>query len=450
MATTFTPTGQGGTNIPISNGSNQIYGTVDYGNLFLATFNKPEWDNIIHKRFDEAKFAYIMDKVLQEEKPLIGNVFNWSEMGHTQRYNTAEAVTVNGTEAEVDIPNSETQLFGIGSVIMSKSNRQYKVVGFENGTYTLETLDGQNAAASDFGDTVSEEYQAGLMWHLYDSSDACGPLVKGAVPVPDKYEAWVQIIPTVVKYCYDEMTQPVWIGNGLYYMEAQANKITEHQMEKEKYVIFSEGDQTTSSNFGSTPGIISQLFTYGTSFSTPGAITDTVLVDYDALLKTNGGGRGEYIVLCSHIKMAEVTQAMRQYRVQSYNGMMNDVMKGKFTIEFESIKINGCIYHFIPYDFFSFAPTNETSNIDYNNLLVFICMGENGGREKLLTIKYTASFMPGSPKENTRLSMKPSPTTPQNGVFVLDERCHEEAITSKFALIFKKRSKSGLLITTTA
>lgn len=449
MATTFTPTGQGGTNIPFSNGSNQIFGTVDYGNLFLATFNKPEWDNIIHKRFDEAKFAYIMDKVLQEEKPLIGNVFNWSEMGHTQRYNTAESVSVSGSEAEVDIPNSESQLFGIGSVIMAKSNRQYKVVGFEAGVYTLETLDGQNALESDFGDTVSEEYVGGLMWHLYDSADACGPLVKGAVPVPDKYEAWVQIIPTVVKYCYDEMTQPVWIGNGLYYMEAQANKITEHQMEKEKYVIFSEGDTTTSSNFGSTPGIIPQLFTYGTSFSTAGAITDTVLVDYDALLKTNGGGRGEYLVLCSHIKMAEVTQAMRQYRIPSYNGMMNEVMKGKFTIEFESIKINGTIYHFVPYDFFSFAPTNETSNIDYNNLLVFICMGENGGREKLLTIKYTASFMPGSPKENTKLSMKPSPTTPQGGVFVLDERCHEEAITSKFALIFK-RSKSGLLITTTA
>jgi hypothetical protein len=444
--TPFTPTGAGGTNIPISNGSNQTYAKVDYGNLFQAVFDKPEWDSIIHKRFDEAKFAYILDTKLQEEAPLIGEKFQWSEMGHTQRYNTAESVTVSGDTATVVIPNSETQLFGIGSVIMSKSNKQYKVVAFEDGEYTLETVDGSNAAESDFGNTVSEEFEGKPMWHLYDNTDPCGALVKGSVAFPNEYIAWATIISTDVEYCYDEMTQPVWIGNtGLYYWEAQAQKITEHQMQKEKYIVFSQGIGTTG--VGSTPGIIPQLFTYGTSFSTTGAITDKVLVDYDALLKTNGGGKGEYLVLCSHIKMAEVTQAMKDYRKEGYAGLFKDVKEGKFNINFESIEIGGTMYHFMAYDFFAFAPTDSTSTIDYNNLLVFLCCTENGGREKLMTIKYVASFI-DKKKENSRLSSKNGHPTAVNGQRVLDNRCFNEAISSKFAFVFRKKNKSGLLITT--
>jgi len=445
--TTFTPTGPGGTNIPFSNDTPQTFGKVDYGNIYQAVFDKPEWDNMIHKRFDEAPFIYLLDKKLQEEEPLIGNKFDWAEEGHTERYHTVDSVTVSGDEAEVDV-DTEPQLFGIGSVIMSKKGRQYRVVGFEDGVYTLSTADGQNAAISDFGDTVSEEFVGGLMWHLFDATDPCGVLVKGAVPFPEKYTAWVNIISTDIEYCYDEMTQPIWVGkSGLYYYQAQENKILEHNKQKEKLIMFSQG--LPGNDINSTPGIVPQLFTFGTSFSTTGAITDSVLVDYDALLKTNGGGRGEYLVLCSHIKMAEVTQAMKDYRLESYAGLFKEVKEGQFSIQLESIMISGTIYHFMAYEFFSFAPTNSTSTIDYNNLLVFLCCAENGGRTKNLTIKYKASYL-NKKKENTFLSIKTGhPTATQSGgVRSLDTRCHNEGVSSSFAFIFRKKNKSGLLITT--
>lgn len=450
--TPFNPTGAGGTNIPFSNGSNQVFGKLEYENLFHRAFLKPEWDNIIHKRVDESPFAYIMDKVLQEEAPLIGEKFEWSEMGHTQRYNTVVNADVSGTIADVEIPSSETQLMGIGSVVMSQSGRQYKVTGYDDGDkeYSMETIDGQPALESDWGTIVSEDFTGGQFWHLYDNADPCGALVKGSVPLPDKYEAWATIIQTKFDYCYDELTQPVWVGQkGLFYFELQEHKISEHQMQKEKYVMFSQGIGT--SGVGSTPGIIPQLFSFGTSYFTVGAITDKVMVDYDAMLKTNGGGRGEYLVLCSHIKMAEVTQAMKEYRIESYAGLFKDVKDGKFSIEFESIKINGTIYHFMAYDFFSYAPTNATATIDYNNLLVFLNVGENGGKTRNLSIKYVAIPMNGR-KENTILSLKTGhpASVLTGGQRSEDSRCFSEGYSSKLALIFRKKTKSGLLISTEA
>lgn len=443
--TPFTPTGTGGTNIPISNGSNQTFEKINYGNAFHALLDKPEWDDVIHERFDEAPFVYILDKKLQETEPLKGNVYTWTEYGHKERYQTAQSVTVSSDEASVTIPNTETQLFGVGSVIMSPSGRQYRVEGFAAGVYTLSTVNGLNAAVADFGNIVSEALVGGKMWHLYDATDPCGVLVKGATAFPNVYTAWANIVSTNYEYCYDEMTQPIWVAGGYYYNQTQKLNLAEHQKQKEKQIVFSQGIGTTDIN--STPGIIPQLFSRGTSYTTAGAITDKVLLDYDAMLKTNGGGRGEYCVLVSHQNMAAVSMAMKDYRVPSYNGLFKDVKEGKFTFELESFRISGTIYHFIAYDFFSFAPMNAAPSIDYNNVMVFLNVMDGTG-SKCMTIKYVASPITGR-KENTKMTVKNGqPTAGEGGQRVTDDRCWAEGISSKYAFIFQKVTKSGLLITT--
>lgn len=447
--TAFTGLNPVSSNIPFANGSNQQLSPVGFDNFFHSMFYKPEWDSIIHKRFNLAPFTYLLDKKLTEEALATTDNFYWSEFGHFERYQTAESVTVAGSEAEVTIPSDEQQLFGVGSVVMSPSQRQYRVDAYVGssygGTYTFITVDGGAAAEEDWGTVDGESFVGGQAWHLSDLGNPCGELVKGNIPFPDKFVAWSTIIQTTQNWCADEADKLVWIGDNYYYHVSQENMISEHQRQKEKQIMFYEGNSNNTVN--STPGVIPQLLNFGTSLSFVGSITDQVLLDYDAQLKTNGGGQGEYLVLCTPQKLAEVSMAMKDYRVKSYDGMMKDVMAGDFSFNIESIKINGTIYHYMAYNYYSFVPNNVTNDtsIDYNSLLVYLCLSDAEGKN--VVIKYNKDLISGK-KENNLMSIRPGHTTASlgGGSAVLTNRCHEDQISSKFIFVLRKLTKHGLLI----
>ena len=390
-------------------------------NLFYDPFLKPVWDTMLYKNYEQYLLTYIFDYIgAAKETPYA--TMNWAEIGDIRKQQTVASASLSTIYADVTLQESE-RYYIVGDVIKLPSGRfgyVKEIVSTSPQVLKLEALNGENWSADDFSENPT-------LFHQYNMFEACYTLPEGRNFFPEQKSASMMWLADKQEYCIDTASQPIWLEyNGKNYWVGQNQEFMykNHLKSVEGAIVFGQS-ATVSDGATSQPGIVTQVLDEGNVVSNSGATTEDDLIDFGVQLIKNGTeAKGEYIVLCGANYQANVTKAMKDYRVHQYANSALVKTTDEFKSKLSSYQYNDTLYHFFNYPLFNEMPPAD--DINYQKAGLFLNIGQ-GMKARGIEIYYRVNNL--GLKEYMRKSLKYG-----HGVDKIrmdDSRCVSEAVTTQ-------------------
>lgn len=404
-------------------------GKIDYENLFHSDYVRQNWgDMIINKcyaQYDDVKMLEMLGAtgVTEDDKEY------WLEQGLTRKQQTIVSATVSGNTAEITILETEQYHVTKDEIKLpsGKNVRVKSIISTTPNVIEVESVDGSPIL-------LAEMPAGDKLFHVGNFLEQCYELPFGRRFFPDKRVAIVTTVGENYQYCESEVSKPMWNGKYYYFQEQKTNQ-TQHLKNVLNRLIFGQATNTPMFDGAvSDSGIIQKVLLDGNVGTYTGAIVEDDIIDYVTQLKENSSLKNEYLVWCGSRFMANVTKALKDYRLDGCCNGSFSANEGTYAFKLTQFDVNGVILTFKECVIFNEPPISSVVGaIDYKDAALFVNIGSNN-KAKGLELKYKKNVFGVTEKSMT--SSRVGHVGMGSGQIVrsTNNNCYEEAITSKYML----------------
>lgn len=367
--------------------------------VFQSGIQGIEHSNILTFKYPQYYMTALLDK-LGSSEPVARDVFSWSIMDRT-RLSANYTAIANGTTATatltLDIAASGVNLgyFQPGDVIrVGKTGALGRVSSITSSGGFQQILvtrpDGSNWNTTVLPAVTS----ADSIGHVFTAfgEGTNGP--DGRVFLPTEDENFTQILKRSMKVTGSEMSNKTILGDGkAWYFTVEDILMKEFARDREILVMF--GQKANNSGIKWSRGILDWVTTGGvltTYASLPGVTEADLQAHIQKLIRE--GGSAEYLVLCGSKFLADVMNALKDYKI--HNSTPDSLGSRMAGLDFSGYSFIGKKIYFAYYELFDdpsvlpYVGTPSASAINFRDFSLWLDMGQDSSGRNLITLKYKA------------------------------------------------------------
>lgn len=424
---------------------------LEYDNLYLSDFLKPQWDDMVHFLNPQYSMTYILSR-LNDNDVALADTINWSELGSLQIMQTIDSASVTGRTAEITLVETDSY-FVVGDVVQLNNGVQAQVTAVDDSSGQVITV--QSTGTDNL---TSDDVVGGLtIYRLAAYVAPCAASPTGNTYIPNKRSASMVRLSREKEFCVDTMSQPLWYkgknGKDYQYFLDQQTWLMERMQELERSVVFFNGfTGSMSSGVTGDPGMIPLIQTYGVTGTVAGSWTEDDMLDIITQLTIAGdyagSGTNEYVVFAGATARQEISKFIETNRRVEIDGAFGEAMKkGKafFGLQIDQYQFNGVLLNILSYPLFNNIPA--TGDLDYKKAALFLNIGTLNGERKAQVL-YKQHF--NGVKEKMWHSVKYGhlSNTESGGAVAQTNRCWSEVYSSSYILKLVALNNHGFFYAT--
>lgn len=424
---------------------------LEYDNLYLSDFLKPQWDDMVHFLNPQYSMTYILSR-LNDNDVAMADTINWSELGDLQIQQTIASATTSGRTAEITLVESD-RYFVVGDVIVLPTGVQAQVTAVDDSSG--QVIDVQSTGTDNL--TADDVAEGATIYRIAAYVAPCAASPNGNTYVPNKRSASIVRLSRSKEFCVDTMSQPLWYkgknGKNYQYFLDQQTWLRERMMELERSVVFFNGfTGSMASGVTGDPGMIPLIQTYGVTGTVAGSWTEDDLLDIISQLKVagdfDGSGTNEYVVFAGITARQEISKFIETNRRVEIDGTFGEQMKkGKafFGLQIDQYQFNGVLLTILDYPLFNNIPV--AGDLDYKKAALFLNIGTLNGERKA-QILYKQHYNGVKEKMFHSVLYGHLSNTESGGAVAQTARCWTETYSSSYILKLVALNNHGFFYAT--